>query len=125
MERILLVDDEVGLLDMMSAALKMEGFHSIDKATNSQEALEYVKRNQYSFILLDVTLPDMDGYLLCTKIREKTNANIIFLTARTSDLDILTGLNVGETITLPNHLNHWKSSHVLEPKLEESKIIEK
>lgn len=103
LERILLVDDEVGLLDMMSAALKVEGFHSVDKATTSQEALEYVKRNQYAVILLDVTLPDMDGYLLCTKIREKTNTPIMFLTARTSDLDVLTGLNVGgdDYITKP------------------------
>ncbi|MBM7702380.1 response regulator transcription factor [Metabacillus iocasae] len=103
MERILLVDDEMGLLEMMSMALRAEGFQSIDKAINAQEALAYVRKNQYAVILLDVTLPDMDGYVLCTKIREMTKTPIMFLTARTSDLDILTGLNVGgdDYITKP------------------------
>ncbi|MGG2091090.1 response regulator transcription factor [Priestia aryabhattai] len=103
MERLLLVDDEVGLLEMMDTALNLEGFHLVDKATTSHEALNYVRQHQYSVILLDVTLPDMDGYLLCARIREVTNTPIMFLTARTSDLDVLTGLNVGgdDYITKP------------------------
>jgi DNA-binding response OmpR family regulator len=101
--KLLLVDDEIGLLDMLSSALIKEGFHNIDKATNGLDALLYVKKNEYSVIILDVMLPDMDGYVLCSKIRELTDVPIMFLTARTTDLDMLTGLNVGadDYITKP------------------------
>lgn len=103
MSKLLLVDDETGLLEMLSTALKKEGFNNIDTANNANDALHYVEKNDYSVIILDVMLPDMDGYTLCSIIRNKTNAPIMFLTARTTDLDILTGLNVGadDYITKP------------------------
>lgn len=103
MSKLLLVDDEIGLLEMLSIALKKEGFYDIDLAINAKEALSFVSKNRYSVIILDVMLPDMDGYHLCTKIREKNNAPILFLTARTTDLDVLTGFNVGgdDYITKP------------------------
>ncbi|WPP41748.1 response regulator transcription factor [Paenibacillus hunanensis] len=103
MQRLLLVDDEEGLLDMLSAALKMEGFQHIDTATNGKQALEYVASRSYDVIVLDVMLPDTDGYILCGKIREVTRCPILFLTARSTDLDMLTGLNVGgdDYITKP------------------------
>ncbi|RSL34749.1 DNA-binding response regulator [Salibacterium salarium] len=103
MARLLLVDDEKGLLEMMQEALRKEDFTNIDAATNAQEALNLIQKNKYSVILLDVMLPDMDGYQLCTKIREITLAPIMFLTARTTDLDVLTGFNVGadDYITKP------------------------
>ncbi len=103
MQRLLLVDDEEGLLDMLSAALKMEGFHHIDTATTGKQALEHVATRSYDVIVLDVMLPDTDGYILCGKIREVTRCPILFLTARSTDLDMLTGLNVGgdDYITKP------------------------
>lgn len=103
MSRLLLVDDEIGLLEMLNTALIQEGFSQIDTATNANDALHLVSKHEYCVIVLDVMLPDMNGYKLCSKIRDITNAPIMFLTARTTDLDILTGLNVGadDYITKP------------------------
>lgn len=103
MQRLLLVDDEEGLLEMLSSALRMEGFQYIDTAVNGKQAMEYVANNSYDVIVLDVTLPDTDGYILCGKMREITHCPILFLTARSTDLDMLTGLHVGgdDYITKP------------------------
>ena len=103
MDRLLLVDDEEGLLEMLSTALKMEGFNMIDTANTGKQALNQVAHHEYSLIVLDVMLPDTDGYILCGKLREVTHCPILFLTARSTDLDMLTGLNVGgdDYITKP------------------------
>lgn len=100
---ILLVDDEMGLIKMLKTVLQKEGFVKIDSALTGSSALEKVQSTQYELIVLDVMLPDIEGFELCRKIREITYAPILFLTARTSDLDKLTGLEVGgdDYITKP------------------------
>ncbi|MDQ1143864.1 DNA-binding response OmpR family regulator [Bacillus sp. SORGH_AS 510] len=102
-EKILLVDDEVGILNMLELVLKKEQFHQLHKAMTGKESIELVKEIKFDLILLDVMLPDRDGYELCREIRNYTNAPIVFLTARSSDLDILTGLGIGgdDYITKP------------------------
>ncbi|RED63316.1 response regulator transcription factor [Cohnella lupini] len=102
-ERILLIDDEEGLLVMLESLLRKEGFAFITKALTAAEALQAVCRAQYKLIVLDVMLPDMDGFALCTELRKITHAPILFLTARSSDLDKLQGLCLGgdDYITKP------------------------
>lgn len=94
-EKILLVDDEAGLLELLTITLKKERYENITCAKTATEALTLVKENNYDIIVLDVMLPDFSGFDLCTEIRKYTFAPIIFLTACGSDLDKLTGLTLG------------------------------
>ncbi|KEK22992.1 response regulator transcription factor [Bacillus gaemokensis] len=102
-ENILLIDDEQGILDMLVLTLKKENFIHITTALNGTETLNLVKSRSFDIILLDVMLPDIDGFELCRQIRNYTNTPILFVTARSSDLDKLTGLGIGgdDYITKP------------------------
>ncbi|UWD48587.1 response regulator transcription factor [Clostridioides difficile] len=102
-ERILIVDDEEGLLTLVKITLNKEQYHNITCVSTGTEALECIKNNQYDLIILDVMLPDYCGFDLCTKIRRQTIAPIIFLTARAGDYDKLSGLAIGgdDYITKP------------------------
>ncbi|CAI8927366.1 MULTISPECIES: response regulator transcription factor [Bacillus] len=102
-ENILLVDDEQGILDMLVLTLKKENFIHVTTALNGSETLNLVKNHPFDIILLDVMLPDIDGFELCRQIRNYTNTPILFVTARSSDLDKLTGLGIGgdDYITKP------------------------
>ena len=66
--RILLVDDEASVLDLVRTTLETCG-HVIDTAASSHEAMEKVRRNDYSMVILDLLLPDMNGFLLSQEIR--------------------------------------------------------
>ena len=93
--KILLVDDEKAIVQLIEMVLRKEGFRHIYTAYNGKEALEIVKRHMIDIILLDVMLPDQTGFDLCPLIRNASDAHIIYLTARTSDLDVLTGFATG------------------------------
>ncbi|MCR8643440.1 response regulator transcription factor [Paenibacillus sp. N1-5-1-14] len=93
--RILLVDDEKSIVQMLEMVLRKEGFHHIYTAGTAEEALRQLSRYGADIILLDVMLPDKTGFELGPKIREMSDAHIIYITARTSDLDVLTGFAMG------------------------------
>lgn len=101
--KLLLVDDEQGLLEMLNYLLDKEGFKQVYFANNGCEALHYANGTAFDLIVLDVMLPDMDGFELCRRLRQVTNAPILFLTARTSDMDKIMGLSLGgdDYITKP------------------------
>ena len=100
---ILIVDDEVGLMDMVEIVLKKEGFQHIVKSDTGQKALTEISKSNFQLIILDVMLPDIDGFTLCSEIRKITYAPIIFLSAKTSDFDKLNGFMAGgdDYITKP------------------------
>jgi len=102
-EKILIVDDEVGILKLLEITLRKENFIHIDTASTGKSTLQLVKENQYDIILLDIMLPDISGFELCTEIRKQTNTPIIFVSARSTDFDKLTGLGIGgdDYITKP------------------------
>jgi DNA-binding response OmpR family regulator len=101
--KLLLVDDEVGLLDMLTFILRKDGFTQISYAETAEEALDYVQKMTFDLIILDIMLPDMNGFELCRRLRELTNMPILFLTARTMDIDKIMGLTIGgdDYITKP------------------------
>jgi DNA-binding response OmpR family regulator len=101
--KLLLVDDEQGLLDMLNHLLQKEGFEQVYFATNGEEALSYVQKVSFDLIVLDIMLPDIDGFELCRRFRDITRAPILFLTARTMDMDKIMGLSIGgdDYITKP------------------------
>lgn len=103
LQKILIVDDEPGIVKMLETILRKEGYISISSAFTGQQAMEKIRQNLYDLIVLDVMLPDTDGFRLCQEIRQHTAVPILFLTARSSDLDKLTGLGIGgdDYITKP------------------------
>ncbi|QKG83619.1 response regulator transcription factor [Kroppenstedtia pulmonis] len=94
-ETILLVDDENGILDMLETLLKKEGYQHIHKATTGEKAIQLVQDFPIDLIILDVMLPDFDGFEVCRKLRRLTQVPILFVTARSSDFDKLMGLTIG------------------------------
>lgn len=100
---ILIVDDEVGILKLLELTLRKEHFTRIVTATTKEMALKALAEKEFELILLDVMLPDGDGFALCSAIRQHTVAPILFISARSSDFDKLTGLSVGgdDYITKP------------------------
>lgn len=101
-EMILVVDDETEIADLVEVYLKNEGY-LVKKASCAAEALHIADTQPIALALLDVMLPDLDGFTLCRKIREKHLFPLIMLTAKTEDVDKITGLTLGadDYITKP------------------------
>jgi Response regulators consisting of a CheY-like receiver domain and a winged-helix DNA-binding domain len=101
-EKILIVDDEKAIADLVEVYLKNDGYQ-VFKFYNATEALACVEKENLSLAVLDVMLPDMDGFTLCRRIRENHLYPIIMLTAKVEDVDKITGLTLGadDYITKP------------------------
>ncbi|MDE7028848.1 MAG: response regulator transcription factor [Lachnospiraceae bacterium] len=95
--RILLVDDESALRDMLGNLLKREGYQHVDMAADCGSAIKLTRENEYQLILLDVMLPDGDGFVLFEQIKKIRGSGIpvIFLSARDEDQARLRGLGLG------------------------------
>ena len=94
-ERLLLVDDEDNLRSMLEAALRHSGFE-VHPAANGRAALEAVGEVQPDLIVLDVMLPDLDGFAVCQRLRSEGNRTpVLFLTARDGTEDKVRGLTLG------------------------------
>lgn len=105
--RILIVEDEFNLADVISSRLKKEKY-VVDIFGDGEEGLESALTNIYDLIILDVMLPNMDGFEILRKIREKNiKSKVIMLTAKTQLEDKLTGLNQGanDYVTKPFHID--------------------
>ncbi|MEW9503159.1 response regulator transcription factor [Jeotgalibacillus marinus] len=94
MKTILLVDDEQRMLDLLSLYLSPLGYKCI-KASSAIDALEYLESNPADLILLDVMMPEMNGWEACREIKKYWETPIIMLTARSEKPDIVKGLNIG------------------------------
>ena len=101
-EKILVVDDEPEIADLVELYLKNEGY-TVYKYMNAAGALACVEREELSLAVLDVMLPDMSGFELCRRIREEHMFPILMLTARVEAGDKITGLTLGadDYITKP------------------------
>ena len=93
-ERILIVDDEKEIRDLIDIYLKGEGYDTI-KAENGEEALNILSSNDVDLIILDIMMPKVNGIEACLKIREEREMPIIMLSAKSEDMDKILGLNTG------------------------------
>ena len=91
---IMVVDDEKRLVSLVESYLTQEGYHVVS-AYNGQEALTVARREKPDLIVLDVMMPEMDGYEFMRRHRAETNTPIILLTARVDDEEKVIGLEVG------------------------------
>ena len=103
---VLIIDDEKELAESTSEYFNMMGISSKYVLT-SQEALDFFKDNEAGVILLDINLGDASGFSLCKTLRETINCPILFISARSSDDDMVVALNIGgdDYITKPYSLN--------------------
>lgn len=101
-ESVLIVDDEKEIADLIEVYLKNDGY-TVYKFYNGIEALKCIESAEIDLAILDVMLPDVDGFRICQKIREKHFYPIIMLTAKVEDTDKIMGLTIGadDYITKP------------------------
>ncbi|MEK4628460.1 MAG: response regulator transcription factor [Solibacillus sp.] len=94
MKTVLIVDDEQRMLDLIELFLVPQGFNCM-KTTDPFQAIQLLKEHSIHILLLDVMMPKMDGWELCSEIRKFSSVPIIMLTARTAKADIIKGLRIG------------------------------
>lgn len=101
--RILVVDDERDLRELIKTALQKEGFQQIETAASMKEGIAKFEAFDPHLAILDIMLPDGDGYELCKKIRETSYIPVLFLSAKSEEFDKVLGLAIGgdDYITKP------------------------
>ncbi|ACQ70096.1 response regulator transcription factor [Exiguobacterium profundum] len=101
--RILIVDDEQDLCTLIQRALEKEGFHEIRTAHTLKDGFDVFETFRPHLAILDVMLPDGEGYQLCQQMRAQSNIPILFLSAKSEEVDKLLGLAIGgdDYITKP------------------------
>jgi len=92
--RILAVDDEKHILELLRLYLAKEGYE-VETAHSGQEALDKAKARKPDLVVLDLMLPDLDGFEVCRQLRSRSDVPIIMLTARDDDVDKIVGLELG------------------------------
>lgn len=102
-KKILVVDDDESIVHMVDVVLKKEGFTQVFRALNGTDAMRIAQEIRPDLIVLDIMLPDWDGYEVCRRIREFSMAPVIFLSAKTEETDKLVSFAVGgdEYLTKP------------------------
>lgn len=100
MNRILLIDDDTQLASLLGEYFLQFDF-SLESATQPSQGLEMLDRNPYELVILDIMLPEMDGFEVCKHIRKKNDIPIIMLTARGEVMDRIIGLELGADDYLP------------------------
>ncbi|WP_019155638.1 response regulator transcription factor [Robertmurraya massiliosenegalensis] len=101
-DRVLIVDDDPDIRNILELYLENEGFEIVT-VTEGSEAINSIDGFKPDLIILDIMMPGLDGYETCQGIREKTDAPILFLSAKEDDLDKILGLRIGgdDYITKP------------------------
>ena len=93
-EKILVIDDEETTVQLISILLERRGYEVI-KAYRAEDGLRKAYRTHPDLVLLDIMMPEMDGWEVCRRLRELSDVPIIFLTARTEIRDVVKGLEMG------------------------------
>lgn len=126
MAKILAIDDEVKILKLIKNSLERD--NHIVTAINIVLDIDFNKLKDYDLILLDIMMPDIDGFTLCEKIRDLVDCPIIFVTAKNMENDIIHGLGIGgdDYITKPFGIGELRarvSSHLRREKREKRNMI--
>jgi DNA-binding response OmpR family regulator len=108
--RILLVDDEQAILTLLSYPLQQDGYEVV-RASDGVEALARFAETEFELVVLDVTMPHLDGLEVCKRLRASSSVPIIMLTAKTEEIDKVLGLELGadDYITKPFSIREFRS----------------
>ena len=104
MNRILVIDDDIELCELLSDYLSGENF-TVETVNNGKQGAEQALAAEYVLVILDVMLPEMNGFDVLRKIRESSKVPVIMLTARGDDIDRIVGLELGADDYLPKPFN--------------------
>jgi DNA-binding response OmpR family regulator len=101
-EKVLIVDDEPEIVELISLYLVRDGYEVIS-ANNGQQVFDVVLQQKPDLIILDILLPGMDGIEVCRQLRKTHNTPILFISCKSEDIDIILGLSMGgdDYITKP------------------------
>ena len=94
MSRILVVDDELRVRDLIKKYAKFEGYE-VSEASNGLQALELCRDQNFDIVIMDVMMPELDGFSACKEIRKFSNVPIIILSARGEEYDKIHGFEFG------------------------------
>lgn len=102
MKRILIIEDEIAIAELEKDYLELSGFE-VDVATTGDVGLERALKEDFNIIILDLMLPNVDGFEICKRIREEKNIPVIMVSAKKEDIDKIRGLGMGadDYITKP------------------------
>lgn len=102
-KKVLIIDDEKEILNILKTVLIKEGFKNIYTALDGKSGLGLFNDISPDIVILDIMLPDKEGYDICREIRQKSNIPILFLSAKTEEIDRVLGLSIGadDYITKP------------------------
>ncbi|MEX2032153.1 MAG: response regulator transcription factor [Dehalococcoidia bacterium] len=92
--KILVADDEPNIIKLLRMYLREEGYE-VSSARDGREALQRFRADKPDLVLLDLMMPEMGGFEVCTEIRKESDIPVIMLTARTDDVDKIVGLEMG------------------------------
>src|SRR3954464_13723395 len=108
--RILLVDDEHAVQKLLAFPLRKDGYDVV-AATTGDEALERFRDGDFDLVVLDVMLPQVDGFEVCRQLRARSSVPIIMLTAKAEEFDKVLGLELGadDYITKPFSMREFRS----------------
>lgn len=101
--KVLIIDDEEDITDILDTVLKREGFSNIFISNNGKDGIELFKKVNPDIVLLDIMLPDISGYDVFNELRKYTKVPILFISAKTEEVDRLLGFAIGadDYITKP------------------------
>lgn len=109
MKKILIVEDNTELNRALTNNMRMDGYE-VTSAKTAKDALQYIVSEQIDLMILDVNLPDENGYNLCVKIKQHADIPIVFLTANDMESDVIRGYEIGaeDYITKPFSMNVFR-----------------
>ncbi|MDD9270792.1 response regulator transcription factor [Paenibacillus sp. GCM10023248] len=119
---ILIADDEPEIADLIALHLEKEGYRLI-KVADGKEAMDAVKSQPVDLAILDIMMPKLDGHEVTRQIREKYNMPIIFLSAKSSDLDKITGLVMGADDYMTKPFNPMELVARVKAQLRRSNLL--
>ena len=105
-DRILLVEDDKEIREGVEIFLKSQGY-AVFQAADGVEGLRVLEEREIDLAIVDVMMPRMDGITMTAKLREKYDFPVIFLSAKSEEVDKILGLNMGATITSQSPLPQW------------------
>ena len=94
MYQILIVEDDITIINMLSDFLKKEGFQT-ESANGMSQATELLERKEFDLVLIDISLKDGNGYGVCGAVKAKKDIPVIFVSASTDEYSVVTGLDMG------------------------------
>ena len=94
MARLLIVDDEMRIRELIKKYAKFEGYE-VDEAADGMEALEKCRSNDYDLVILDIMMPELDGFSVCRELRKNRPVPVIILSARGEEYDRIHGFELG------------------------------